>query len=103
MLSSCQGRLAAIYSIRGALDSGVARGRAQRPNAVADDVNPCLDGAGFAWDHLVVMLLWGAAAAVVAVRLLRNAPDDRPRRVAPATLAHRSGRSCGCGPPLTSG
>jgi ABC-2 type transport system permease protein len=37
-------------------------------NAVADAVNPTVPGAGFFWDHLAVMALWGIAGALVALR-----------------------------------
>ena len=37
-------------------------------NAVADGVNPTIPGAGFYWDHLAVMAVWGIAGALVALR-----------------------------------
>jgi ABC-2 type transport system permease protein len=37
-------------------------------NAVADGVNPTVPGAGFFWDHLAVLVVWGALGVFVATR-----------------------------------
>jgi ABC-2 type transport system permease protein len=46
--------------------------------------NPFVPGSGFRWGHLAVVAVWGAAAAVVAVRRFRWEPRTsgatRPRR-----------------------
>ena len=51
-------------------------------NAVADDFNPFLTGSGFAWDHLAVLLAWGVAGAIVALRFFtwEPAPGHARRR-----------------------
>ncbi len=47
--------------------------------AVSDAFNPYLDDSGLYLDHLAVMLLWGAAGAVVAVRYFRWEPRHDAR------------------------
>jgi ABC-2 type transport system permease protein len=50
--------------------------------------NPFVPGSGFRWAHLGVMLLWGAAAVVVAVRYFRW----EPKVGAPTGGRRRAGR-----------
>lgn len=55
-------------------------------NALGDAFNPYLEGTGFAWDHLAVIVAWGLAGALVAGWRLRaepersTAPGRRPSR-----------------------
>jgi ABC-2 type transport system permease protein len=49
-------------------------------NAVADGVNPYLEGSGLYWDHLAVMAAWGVVGVVIALRFFRWDPHQaRPR------------------------
>ena len=56
--------------------------------ALEDTFNPFVPGSGFRWAHLAVVVVWGAAAAVVAVRRFRWEPRTvgatRSRRGRPA-------------------
>jgi ABC-2 type transport system permease protein len=42
--------------------------------AMEDTFNPLIGDAGFRWDHLAVLTLWGAAGLLVAVRRFRWEP-----------------------------
>ncbi|MCL3859618.1 ABC transporter permease [Actinotalea sp. K2] len=44
-------------------------------NALGDGFNPYLDGSGWAWDHLGVIVLWGLVGAALAVWGLRHGQD----------------------------
>lgn len=44
-------------------------------NALGDAFNPYLSGSGFAWGHLAVIAVWGAAGAFVAGWALRRERD----------------------------
>jgi ABC-2 type transport system permease protein len=71
--------------------------------ALTETFNPYTPGAGFRWGNLAVLLAWGGAGAVVAVRFFRwEAPTGprRPRgRPAPATV-EGAARDPGDAPPV---
>jgi ABC-2 type transport system permease protein len=50
--------------------------------ALEETFNPFVGGTGFRWDHLAVVVLWGVAGLVVAVRKFQWEPrtPGRPRR-----------------------
>ncbi|HET7762937.1 MAG TPA: ABC transporter permease, partial [Phycicoccus sp.] len=60
-------------------------------------LDPYGSGAGFSWDHLAVILLWGLAGAVAAVALLRRERDRSGAaarsRTAAGVGAHAADRS----------
>lgn len=60
----------------------------------SDALNPYLTGAGFQWDHLAVIALWGLVGAGVALWALRSGrernPVAQPARAARASAADAS-------------
>ena len=57
--------------------------------ALQADFNPFTTGSGFQWGHLGMLVLWGAAAVLVAVRYFRW----EPRVGAPGGRRRRAGRA----------
>lgn len=64
-------------------------------NALGDAFNPFLDGSGFAFDHLAVILVWGLAGALAAVWRLRGEAD---RGTGPARARGRGSRPADAAP-----
>ena len=67
-------------------------------NSVADTFNPYLGGNGFAWDHLAVLVAWGAVGALVALwrftwepRPARSGRSSRSSRRTVSGAAHEEG------------
>lgn len=62
-------------------------------NALADGFNPLLAGS-FPWEHILVMVAWGAAGALVAARFFSWQPPGQEARTgvarAPATMGSAS-------------
>lgn len=59
-------------------------------NALGDGFNPYLEGSGWGWDHLAVIVLWGLAGAAVAAWGLRR-DRDRAARTGTAPAGVRAG------------